>query len=497
MSPRRSRIPSACLAAGLAAPEHGAWCGAWCGAFGLALGLRVAPWLGRTAGKPERSGLRRASATRRTARLPLLALLLLSAPLLLLPAAPVAAQSTPEAVQSELEVLRDRYGFPGATAAWATGDGASGVVAAGVAEVETGRAMPTDARMLAGSIGKTFVAAVLLGLDRDGALDLDDPVARWLGGRPWFQRIPHGPAITLRHLLTHTSGLRDHVHEPAFQEAWARRWPAPGPPIPPDSLVGFVLDRPALFAPGEGWAYSDTGYLILGMVVEEAAGRGVSEEIEARFLEPLGLTSTGPSDRRVLPGLVPGYVAPDNPFGLPRRTTSAGDSMAWHPGVEGAGGGLVSTALDLARWAAALYRGRALDAPYLEELLQARPVDGAGGETSYGAGVAIRGSGPLGPSWGHAGWIPGYVSSMRYYPERVVAVAVQVNTDGPFARGAEAGEVLAALELRLARVIAGRLPAPGSSPPGEPPRPARAGHGPTPCGAMPLPHPPSRRRHVP
>jgi D-alanyl-D-alanine carboxypeptidase len=495
MSLRRSRIlsaPWADLAAGLAPPEHGAWCGA----FGLALGLRVAPWLGRTAGKAERSGLRRASATRPLTRLPLLPVLLRSVPLLLL-AAPVAAQSTAEAVQSELDGLRDRYGFPGATVAWIAVGGESGGVATGVAEVETGRPMPTDARMLAGSIGKTFVAAALLGLDRDGALELDAPVARWLGGRPWFERIPHGPAITLRHLLTHTSGLRDHVHEPAFQEAWGRRWPAPGPPIPPDSLVGFVLDRPALFEPGEGWAYSDTGYLLLGMVVEAAVGRGVSEEIEARFLEPLGLSATRASDRRVLPGLVPGYVDPGNPFGLPRRTTSSGDTMVWHPGVEGAGGGLVSTALDLARWAWALYRGRALDAPYREELLQARPVDGAGGDTSYGAGVAIRGSGPLGPSWGHAGWIPGYLSSMRYYPDRAVAVAVQVNTDGPFARGAEAGEVLAALEMRLARVIADRLQASGSAPPGEPSRPARAGYGPAPREAVPPPHPLSRRRHVP
>jgi D-alanyl-D-alanine carboxypeptidase len=89
--------------------------------------------------------------------------------------------------------------------------------------------------------------------------------------------------------------------------------------------------------------------------------------------------------------------------------------------------------------------------PYLAELESGVPVDGPGGTLLYGAGVSIRRSGPFGPVLGHAGYIPGYLSSLRYYPRSGVAVALQLNTDGPFEGGAEAGEVLAALEAALAR----------------------------------------------
>jgi D-alanyl-D-alanine carboxypeptidase len=368
-----------------------------------------------------------------------------------------------ERFQAELGALRAEYGFPGATAAFVLPDGRVAVAATGWADVERGVRMSADSRMLAASVGKTFVAATVLAQAAEGRLGLDDPLSEWLADRPWFERLPNHDRITLRHLLTHSSGIPDHVYSPEFARAWIGR-PAEAPPLPPDSLVGFVLDRAALFPPGEGWAYTDTGYILLGMVAEAAAGADLYDEIDRRFLRPLGLDHTSPSDRRELPGLAAGYLAEDNPFGLPRKTTVAPDVMAWDPGVEWAGGGLVSTSRDLALWARALYEGRAMRGAYLPELLAAVPVEPGSDAVRYGAAVAIRRDGPLGPSWGHGGDIPGYTTSMRYYPDCGVAVAFQVN--GPSRETGHGPGAAAAMELRLARVALGsredrsRAPAP-------------------------------------
>jgi D-alanyl-D-alanine carboxypeptidase len=354
--------------------------------------------------------------------------------------------------QRELDALRTDYGFPGATAAFALADGRVGAAATGLADVERGVPMEPGTRMLAASIGKTFVAAEVLALVEEGRLGLEDTLSKWLGRRPWFHRLPNHGAITLRHLLRHTSGLPDHVHDPAFLRAWVGR-PRKAGTLPPDSLIKFVLDAAPLFPPGDGWAYTDTGYVLLGLVAEAASGANLYDEIDRRFLQPLGLEGTSPSDRRELPGLAAGYLTAGNPFGLPRKTTLAPGVLAWDPGVEWAGGGLVSTSRDLAVWARELYGGRALDGPYLEVLLDAVPTTRGSDSLQYGAAVAIRENGPLGPVWGHGGDIPGYTSSMRYYPRHDMAVAFQIN--GPAATGGESGGFGPAMELRLARALVG------------------------------------------
>jgi D-alanyl-D-alanine carboxypeptidase len=221
-------------------------------------------------------------------------------------------------------------------------DGAILVAAAGWADLEAGTPMTPRARMPSASIGKTYVAAAAVALAREGVLDLDAPVSRWIGDRPWFARLPNRDAITLRHLLTHSAGLADHVHRERFAADLARRWREPDNPFPPEALVAYVLDLPPLFEAGTGWAYSDTGYILAGLVIEAATGRGWYEEITTRFLAPLDLTLTSPSDRRRLAGLVAGYTTTDNPFGFPAKSVDAAGALAWHPGIEWTGGGWVN-----------------------------------------------------------------------------------------------------------------------------------------------------------
>jgi len=255
----------------------------------------------------------------------------------------------------------------------------------------------------------------------------------------------------LRHLLTHSAGLPDHVHMEAFQKAFAKEWQETKNPFPPERLVEFILDKPALFPAGQGWAYTDTGYILLGLVIEEVTGHSYYDEIRKRFLKPLTLRDTSPANQRDLDKLAAGYMSPDNPFGLPAKTLDKNNRLQWHPAVEWTGGGLVSSSRDLAHWGAALYTGRAMPGDYLPELLKSVAVDPQHADVRYGAGVAIYTNDRFGPVYGHAGWIPGYITSFRYYPNSGVTVAFQVNTDsGAFASDRA---LIRKIEERLMQVL--------------------------------------------
>ena len=369
-------------------------------------------------------------------------------------AAPVAGQDRSELaarLEVALEDFQNRYGLPGATAAIAIHDGDVIVAATGLADIEHARAMTPDTPMLAASIGKSFVAAAVLALESEGRLARDDRLSVHLGDRPWFDALPNAGTITINDLLHHTSGLPDHVYLPAFQEAWAGL--VSGPTFDPEDLIGFVTDREPLFAAGGGWAYSDTGYVLLSLVIEAVTQQAWHEVVRARLLDPLRLHATFASDRPDLPGLAIGYVALDNPFGLPARTADAEGRLLWNPAVESAGGGFASTSADLARWGHLLFSGDALDAPYLDRLLDGVPVGPDAPGILYGAGVAIYAETTRGPVYGHGGWIPAYVSSLRHYADHGVTVAFQINTD--FGIADDTSDLVPALETALADLAIG------------------------------------------
>ena len=368
---------------------------------------------------------------------------------------PAAARNVTEFAEQldmAMQEVHDRYGFPGATAAIALPDGTIVTTAIGLADVETGRAMTAATPMLAASIGKTFVAATILMLESEGRLSRSDPLAAHLGDRAWFDRLPNGDSMTIDHLLHHSAGLPDHVHLPAFQTAWAQMI-QDGRIIQPDDLVDFVLGMEPLFDAGAAWAYSDTGYILLGLVIEKVTGQRYTDLLRRRFLDPLALTGTFASDSKDLPGLAVGYVAPDNRFGLPERTADPQGRLLWNPAVEWTGGGLASTSSDLARWGHLLFGGAALTQPYLDRLLDSVPVAPDDPGIRYGAGVAIHADTPHGPAYGHGGWIPGYVSSLRHYADHGVTVAFQINTDAGLMDGES--DLVPMLEARLADLATG------------------------------------------
>lgn len=364
----------------------------------------------------------------------------LAACCLALPGCKPAAWAPPpgtleERFQATLDHLRAEKGFPGVVAAYALPDGTVATFAGGLADREAGTAMTRDARLLAGSIGKTFVAAVALEMVKEGRLELDGKIELWLSDRSWFARLPNARDITLRHLLTHSSGLSDHYQDPdieavvtAGRATGDRDWH-----ITPDQAVEVIANNPAPFAPGQGFAYTDTGYILVGLIIEKAAGAPYYDELRRRFLEPLKLGMTSAADRRDLAGLVPGYIGKANPMGLPAKTVENG-RMAFSPASEWTGGGLVSNPADLVRWARELYEGRAMPYHYLDDLLASVPW-GDAKDVRYGLGVIVSET-PQGIRYGHSGWFPGYVSDVRYYPAQRVAVAIQTNTDDDRATGA-------------------------------------------------------------
>jgi D-alanyl-D-alanine carboxypeptidase len=259
------------------------------------------------------------------------------------------------------------------------------------------------------------VSAAALHLARAGKLDLDAKAATFLDGEDWFARLPNAKDFTVRELLRHQSGLPRYVFEPAFWElALAEKdkvWK-------PAELLSYVFDAEPLFAAGEGWSYSDTSYIVAGMVLEKVSGRRFYEYVEKELLQQHALADTVPSDSRRIPKLVQGHVVTARRLGVPARF--------------------------LARWARILYSGRAFEGEYLDDLLDAVPAEALGPGVRYGLGVMLRET-ELGPLLGHDGFMPGYLSSMGWFPDIEIAAAFQVNTDDATAIGATPYRVLVEL----------------------------------------------------
>lgn len=344
------------------------------------------------------------------------------------PRAPAAATSLVERTASRarpvLEALLAR-GIPGASLALVLPDGAELTLALGTDEPQGGRPLTPADRLLSGSIGKTYVSAAALLLAHEGRLDLDELVAaRFEGEDPeWVRRVPNAGRVTLRQLLSHRSGIPEYVYQAAF----ARDLADPERTWRPEDLLAYVHDLEPLFAPGAGWAYADTNYILVGMALERASGRRFYDLVRERLLAPHGLVDTIPTDGRRLPGVVQGHVVLGRQLGVPERTL-AGGVFVFNPQFEWCGGGWASTPADLARWARILYDGRAFDGPYLAALLEPTPAPALGRGARYGLGAILR-DGAAGKSLGHDGFMPGYLGTMAWYPEHRIAGALLLDSD--------------------------------------------------------------------
>ncbi len=349
-----------------------------------------------------------------------------------------------ERVQRTLDDFVRSSEAPGVTVAFSRGPTGEVVsLSSGLADREASTAMMPAARMPAGSVGKIFVAALALDLVAEQQLELDAPAKKWLGQRDWWRRVPGGDQITPRMLLSHTSGLSDHVSDVDFAAAVLARVESSADPdqaFSPEELLGFVLNDPPLGAPGESYHYSDTNYILIGLLLEQVTGRPFFDVLIERILLPLGLVATEPALSRTYDGLVAGY-SPANPLGLPEKVADNG-VMAFSPAMEWTGGGLVSTSADLARFLAALVAGEAPFGP--ERYVQMREGSPLGSEVGYGLGLSVSQT-SMGPAVGHRGEFPGYTSVVRYFSDHDLVVAAQANSD----RNVDLGGLATRLALEL------------------------------------------------
>ncbi|MBK6749547.1 MAG: beta-lactamase family protein [Acidobacteria bacterium] len=343
-------------------------------------------------------------------------------------------------LQRNLEEWYKAGKFPGATLGVVLADGETMSLAVGYSDRTAKSPMkPTD-RMLAGSTGKTFAAATALQLVYEGKIGLDERVEKYLGSLSWFSRLPNARDITVRQLLNHTSGLVRYEFKDQFTKDLTAN---PEKIWKPQELLAYLLDEKPPFEAGKGWDYSDTNYIVLGMIIERVTGRKFYDEAGRRLLKPLKLTNTIPQDRIKLKGVIQGYAGANNPFGGKDEMISNG-KFAINPQFEWTGGGYASTSGDLARWAKLIYEGKAFDASLLPQVADGVAAPMLGRETRYGLCVIIRKT-PAGTSYGHSGFFPGYMTDMMYFPEQRIAIAVQVNTSVPQDLGKPLGRVLADL----------------------------------------------------
>lgn len=326
-------------------------------------------------------------------------------------------------LHAKVAELQESGNFPGITVGVTLPSGRTLGAAGGVADRDTKVPLTPMGRMPAGSVGKTFVAAVALQLVQEGRLDLDAKVAQYLGNTPWYERLPNAPHITVRMLMNHTAGLERHEFKEAFQKELTRQ---PDKDWKPEEMLAYLFGDKPLFPAGEGFGYSDSNYITLGLVLERVAGKPYLELLRERLLRPLGLTATIAPESRTIPGLVQGYAGPDNPFGGTDAMVKEG-RIAFNPKSEWTGGGVVSTAADLSRWGKLLYEGKAFAPALLPVMLKGVQAPELGPDIAYGLGVILRDS-ELGPTYGHSGFFPGYRTQLLYFPNHRLAVAVQVNT---------------------------------------------------------------------
>ena len=295
----------------------------------------------------------------------------------------------------------------------------------GLANLELNVPIQPDMVFRLGSMTKQFTAVGILMLVHEGKLALDDDITRFLRGYP-----THGEGITIENLLTHTSGIKNYTDMPSWLKLWCKDFTVP-------ELVDLFKNEPMQFKPGENWEYSNSGYILLGAIIEKVSGQSYADFIRQRIFEPLGMKHSYYGDYdTVIPGRVSGYEVHGNGF-----VNTAYLSMT----RPYAAGSLLSSVDDLARWDAALYTDKLIPQSLLRKAWTPfRLKDGR--STGYGYGWVMwtyQGHRVI----EHEGGINGFSTSGIRLPDDHVYVAVLSNCPGLKAGPDDLAMKLAALAI--------------------------------------------------
>ncbi|MFD9327611.1 serine hydrolase domain-containing protein [Streptomyces sp. NPDC060065] len=306
-----------------------------------------------------------------------------------------------------IEDVRQEAGIPGVVVGlWMPGKG-NYVRATGVADKATGEPMTTGPFFRIGSETKTFTVTALLKLLDDHRIRLDDPISKYIHG------VPGGRRITLRHLAEMRSGLFPYSADPGFVQDLLSD---PGRSFTPQELLAYGYKHKNTFKPGAQFQYSNSNYVLLGLVIEKVSGHRFVDFLDREVLRPAHLHDT----------LFPeGAEFPDpHPRGYTNQTLSGEveDSTDWNPSWGWSAGAMISDLHDLRRWARIVATGTLLSPETQKERLKTLPTGYPG--TSYGLGI-LNSDGWI----GHNGSIPGYESVTVYLPSKKATLVILINTD--------------------------------------------------------------------
>ncbi|MEU9322258.1 serine hydrolase domain-containing protein [Streptomyces canus] len=317
-------------------------------------------------------------------------------------------------------------GVPGVTLTAKDG-GSTWSTTAGVGDLKTKAPRSADDRYRVGSITKTFVSTVLLQLEAEGRLSLDDTVEKWLPG------VVHGNGhdgsrITVRQLLNHTSGIFNYTADETFGRTYflkdgflEHRYDT----NTPEQLVAVAMAHQPDFAPGASWNYSNTNYIVAGMVIQKVTGRSYGEEIRHRIIDPLHLTATS------VPGTRVTVPQPSSRAYSKLARTATGptyDVTRLNPSLASSAGEMISDSADLDRFYAALLKGRLLPPKQLKEMKTTVAVEGIP-NAGYGLGLMDRELSCGVHVWGHDGGIHGSSSVAVTTADGRHSVAFNFNGD--------------------------------------------------------------------
>ena len=271
-------------------------------------------------------------------------------------------------------------------------------------DIENNLAADLDTKFRIGSVTKQFTGAAILKLQEAGKLNVNDKLSKYV---PDFQR---GDEITIHHLLTHTSGIFNYTSKPQFMQEVTT-------PIKPKDLIDSFKNDDLVFNPGDQWSYSNSGYFLLGYIVEQVSGKSYAEFLRDEFFEPLGMSHSGVhSSSLELENEAKGYSS---------DSSGVVKSVNWDMSRAGGAGAIYSTVGDLNTWNEALFAGKVLSKESMKLALTPAKLNN-GDETGYGYGWGIAEHRGL-PTIAHSGGLHGFLCNLARYTDQNLTIAVSMN----------------------------------------------------------------------
>jgi D-alanyl-D-alanine carboxypeptidase len=310
-------------------------------------------------------------------------------------------------VDKELKAFGGNQSVPGAVVGVWTPGAAPWVRAIGLGNLSPKEAMRLDDKFRVGSNTKTFVVTVLLQLVDEKKMSLDDPLSKFDVG----VKVPNAEHITVRQLCQMRSGLLDAYHAPELDTMDINA----NTKITPRELVAIAVKHPALFAPGTQYNYSNTNYLLLGLIIEAVTHDTAQNEIQKRLLTPMGLKQTTfPVDNAGMPAPYSHGFALGKEKDWDDVTVTLPPMLTWTAGV------MISDMADMKIWVKDYVSGKTNSAGTQKERLDCRPTPTPG--LAFGLGIGCTGG-----WYGYTGGIPGYNTAAYYLPSKDSTIIAFVN----------------------------------------------------------------------